>query len=368
MHARVVCCLTLTACHVTSHTQIRRPRDTKQIEHPEGAIARRPTLVLTDTGALRFVEPLECPTEEVVTETRATETVRGPNLATFVVGMIATAVGGIMLVRGANDDEGASNPFTYAGAGLVAVGLPFTVGPWIGNGTELHALEDVPPVRRPGQARPCGERGLTAKSATLAVRGIEVFGRIDASGVFSISPFEIADAFEAKTATAAWDVSAKVDAPTGARTVNVVLEMRALAAHADAFLSSADFDPKIETLRLVPGIVPGTLRVSLTQTPEGPAARIVLAIKNDGPGPAYALRGHIAAPGTRALDGRVLYFGRVAKGGSLTRELLVPLSPVAADALRNATIDLALELRDAHGTAPPTPVRFRGAILVDAPR
>jgi len=27
-----------------------------------------------------------------------------------------------------------------------------------------------------------------------------------------------------------------------------------------------------------------------------------------------------------------------------------------------------LELRDAHGTAPPTPVRFRGPILVDAPR
>jgi hypothetical protein len=364
---RLVCCLTLAACHVTSHSELRRPGEATQILHPEGAIARRPTLVLTETGKLRFVEPLECPTEEVVTEARATETVRGPNLATFVVGVIATAVGGIMLVRGANDDEGASNPFTYAGGGLVAVGLPFAVGPWIGNGTELDALEDVP-TRRPGQAKPCGERGFAAKSATLAVRGIEVFGRIDASGVFSISPFAITDAFEAKTLTAAWDIAATVDAPTGSRTVDVVIEMRALAAHADAFLSSADFDPKIETLRLVPGVVPGTLRVSLTQTPDGPAARIVLALQNDGPGPAYALRGHIAAPGTRALDGRVMYFGHVAKGGSLTRELLVPLSPAAADALRNSTIDLALELRDAHGTAPPTPVRFRGPILVDAPR
>jgi hypothetical protein len=40
----------------------------------------------------------------------------------------------------------------------------------------------------------------------------------------------------------------------------------------------------------------------------------------------------------------------------------------ATDALRNATTDLSIELRDAHGTAPTTPVRFRGTILVDAPR
>jgi hypothetical protein len=368
VHVRAVCCLTLAACHVTSQSEIRRPGETKQVQHPEGATARRPTLVLTDTGALRFVEPLECPTEEIVTETRATETVHGPNLATFVVGVIATAVGGIMLVRGLNDGEGADNPFTYAGAGLGTVGLPFAIGPWIGNGTELRALDDAPPVRRPGHAMPCGERGLTARSATLAVRGIEVFGTIDASGKFAISPFAIADAFDAPTATAAWDIAAKVDVLTGARTVDVVIDARAIAAHAQGFLAGADFDAKIETLRLVPNIVPGTLRVSLTHAPDGPAARIVLPVKNDGPGPTYALRAHIAAPRTPAIDGRVMYFGHVAKGMSTTRELLVPLSPLAADALRNATIDLALELRDAHGTAPPTPVRFRGPILVDAPR
>ena len=81
---------------------------------------------------------------------------------------------------------------------------------------------------------------------------------------------------------------------------------------------------------------------------------------------AYGLRGHVTAPNTPSLDGRVLYFGHVAKGAAVTRELLVPLA--SGDALRNANIDLAIELRDAHGTAPTTPVRFRGTILVDAPR
>jgi len=357
----------LTACHVTSRSEIVRPGTTKQIQHPEGAIARRPTLVLTDAGTLRFVEPLECPTEEIVTEQRAIETVRGPNLATFVVGVIATAVGGIMLVRGTNDDGGAANPFTVAGAASLAAGLPFAIGPWIGNGTELREEGAGAEVRRPGPAAPCGERALAAKSATLAVRGLEVFGRVDANGVFSISPYALADAYEAAT-MAAWDLTARVETIGGARTIDVVIEGPALAAHAAAFLARADFDAKIETMRLVPGIVPGMLRVSLTQTPDGPAARIVLAVKNDGPGPAYGLRGHIAAPGIPALDGRVLYFGHVAKTATLSRELLIPLDPTAANALRNATIDLALELRDAHGTAPTTPVRFRGAILVDAPR
>ena len=352
---------------MTSQSEITRPGTMQRVQHPEGAAARRPTLVLTEAGVLRFVEPLECPTEEVITETRAIETVRGPNLATFVVGVIATAIGGVMLVNGATKED-ASNPITFAGAGLLAGGVPFVVGPWIGNATTLRAAGESGPMRRPGQAQPCGERGITARSATLAVRGIEVYGHVDASGVFSISPYALVDAYEAATSSAAWDIAARVDAAGGPRTVNVVIEGRAFVAPAAAYLARAEFDAKIETLRLVPGVVPGTLRVSLTQTADGPAARIVLAIKNDGPGPAYGLRGHVAAPGTPALDGRILYFGHVAKGAAVTRELLVPLAPAAAGSLRNATIDLALELRDAHGTAPTTPVRFHGALLVDAPR
>ena len=375
------CCLLLAACHVTTHTVITRPIDTKRITHPEGAVARKPTLVLTDAGQLRFVEPLECPTEEEVVEQSSIEETRAPNLATFVVGVIATAAGGIMLVRGLTADEN-SNLFTFAGAPALGIGLPLAIGPWIGNGTRLldaeqnedlvedklstSATRKPKPVRRPGPSVPCGERGVTARTATLTTRGLEIYGTVDASGVFAVSPFALVDAFD--PASAAWDINARLDILTGARTVNVVIEGRAFGEHTATFLAHADFDTKIEPMRLVPGIVPGTLRGSLTQTATGPAARIVLAVKNEGPGPAWALRGHIAAQGTPALDGRVMYFGAVAKGATLTRELLIPLSPAAADALRNATIDLALELRDAHGTAPTTPVRFRGPLLVDAPR
>ena len=324
-----------------------------------------PTLVLED-GNFRFVEPLECATEELVTELRATEHVRGPNLATFVIGVIATAVGGILTVRGTVNRDGAGNPSTYGGAAGLAIGLPFAIGPWVGNRTVLHPLPPAPVVRRRGPAEPCGARPVAATSATLIVRGLEVYGRVDANGTFAVSPYVLADAYAATTKP--WDIDARIDTPAGARTASVVIDGHVLAAGAATFLGRSDFDAKVEPMRLVPGLAAGTLRVSLTETPDGPAARVVLAVANAGPGPAYGLRGQIAAPTTPSIDGRILYFGHIAKGATVTRELLVPLSPTAAAGLRNATIELALELRDAHGTAPTAPVRFRGAILVDAPR
>ncbi len=89
---------------------------------------------------------------------------------------------------------------------------------------------------------------------------------------------------------------------------------------------------------------------------------MVLALRNDGPGDAWALRGQIAAPATPAIDGRMIYIGHLAKASATSRELVIPLARSAAAALRNATIELSVELRDAHGTAPATPVRFRGAL------
>jgi hypothetical protein len=150
--------------------------------------------------------------------------------------------------------------------------------------------------------------------------------------------------------------------------VTTVIEGGMLAARAPAFLAAAKtFDPKIEPMRLVPGIVPGTLRVSLTSTGDGPALRVVLPIKNDGPGDAWAVRGLIESS-TTALDGRVLYIGHLAKGAGLARELLIPLTLPAADSIKGSSIEMSVELRDAHGTAPQNPIRFRGAVLGDAPR
>ncbi|MBL9016104.1 MAG: hypothetical protein JNL83_18095 [Myxococcales bacterium] len=358
--------LATTACHITVRTEVTHPTDERSVLHPEGAIAHRPTLVLSETGALRFVEPLECPTERVVSSKTTYEIETRPNLATFVVGVIATAVGGVMIIGGVGAKDSAANPITYGGIGLVATGIPFAVGPWLGTSKHLEAGPVTPPQRAPGPSVPCGARALEATTATLTIRGVEVHGAVGPDGVFSISPYQLVDAYAPTTVTA-WDIRAIVQARSGARTIETVIDGAALAARAKEFLAYADFNTTVKPLRLVPNIVPGTLRASLTSTSFGPAVRFVLPVKNDGPGEVWALRGQIASP-TKAIDGRMIYIGHLAKGEASSRELLVPITLAAADALRATTLDISIELRDAHGTAPATPVRYRGDVLVDAPR
>ncbi len=364
MSRRLVLSLALAGCHVVSQTETTRPGHTERVPDRERAIARRPTLVVTDAGTLRFIEPLECPTEERVTTATSIEIATEPNLATFVVGVVATAVGGLLLVNGLSDGARA-NPYTYGGLGSALVGLPLAIAPWLGTGTELRAGPEGERTR-PGPSELCGERALAARSATLSMRGIEVHGRIARDGTFAISPYQLVDAYD-PSAIPAWEISATIDAEGGARAVAVVLEASALARHATDYLAHADFDASIQPLQLVPNIRAGTLRVSLTATADGPALRLVLAVENDGPGDAFALRGQIISS-TKAVDGRMIYVGRLAASAATTRELLIPLTDAAADAIRGASIDLAVELRDAHGTAPAAPVRFRGAVLGDAPR
>lgn len=366
MHRGIALVLVASACHQTVQTETTRPGKVERIQNTDGAVARSPTLVLTDAGALRFVEPLDCPTEEVVETVSGTEIATQPNLATFIVGVIATSVGAVLTVRGVTSDN-RSNPSTFAGIAGVGVGLPLAIGPWLGTRTVLRPGPPSAPVRRPGPSEPCGARALAARAATLTIRGIEVHGAIDRDGIFSVSPYQLVDAYEPRQLPA-WDITALVDADGGPRTMTTVIEGGALAAHAASFLASATtFDAKIEPLRLVPGVVAGTLRVSLTSTAMGPALRIVLPIKNDGPGEAWAVRGRITSP-MSAIDGRVLYIGHLAKGAALARELVIPLTVPAADSLKGSAVEVSIELRDAHGTAPQTPVRFRGTVLGDAPR
>ena len=366
MHRGIALLVTASACHVTVQTETTRPGKTERTQRAEAAIALPPTLVLTDAGALRFVEPLECPTDEIVETVSGIEISTQPNLATFVVGVVATAIGGVFTVRGLTSDN-RSNPSTFGGIAGLAVGLPLAIGPWLGTSTVLREGAPRPPVRRPGPNEPCGDRALAARSATLTVRGIEVHGSIDRDGMFSVSPYQLVDAYDTRQVPA-WDVNALVDAASGPRTVTAVIEGGLLATRAPAFLAAAKtFDPKVEPMRLVPGIAAGTLRVSLTSTANGPALRLVLPIKNDGPGEAWGVRGLIASS-TKAIDGRVLYIGHLAKGAGVARELLIPLTIQAVDSIKGSMIEVSVELRDAHGTAPQTPIRFRGTALGDAPR
>ncbi|HVK86588.1 MAG TPA: hypothetical protein VM513_20860 [Kofleriaceae bacterium] len=362
MRRGLVLCL-LAGCHVTATSELVRPTATRITHHPGRAIAHAPTLVLTEHGTLRFIEPLTCPTTEVVTVEHGVEVETRPNLATFIVGVIATGVGGVLAVTGAAGDDPISDPLTWAGAAGIVVGAPLAIGPWLGNRSVLAPGGPPTTDQRAGRDEPCGARSLAAHSATLTMRGIEVHGTIDGDGTFSVSPFQLVDAFATGEVTT-WSVTAIVD---GRATLQAEVDGRALAAGARTFLARADFDATIAPMRVVPGIVPGPLRASLTSTATGAALRVVLPLENDGPGDAYALRGHLVSS-TKAVDGRVLYIGHLARGARITRELLVPLSPRAADALRGASLELSIELVDAHGTAPSTPVRFQGAVLGDAPR
>ncbi|MBX3156229.1 MAG: hypothetical protein KF773_09545 [Deltaproteobacteria bacterium] len=357
----------LCGCHVVGRNDIARPGrvDRVRIDGAE-PIPRTPTLVLTDDHALRFIEPLDCKTEEVVTTSTAAEIETKPNIATFVVGVVAASVGAVMTVSALGGKDASGDPLLYAGGGLALAGVPFAVGPFIGNRTELRANPDQT-VKRPGPNEPCGERGLAVTGATLVVRGVEVRGKVDTAGHFNISPFIFLDAFEVSGGPSL-DITAHVESSRGKYSVVALIDATVLAKHAAAWIKGADFDGQSQTIQIVPGVVAGTLRVTLTRTIDGPAVRIILPLRNEGPGPAWQLRGHVIAPGTPAIDGRVLYFGALAKDASVTRELLIPIAESVADYLRNAQIDLSIELRDAHGTAPRTPIRYRGPIMVDAPR
>lgn len=353
--------LAASACHVVVASETTRPASRLRVAHPERAVARQPRIVLTDAGQLRFVIALECPTDELVGQHTTVEVATRPNLATFTVGVLAMAAGGVLLTGGLFSDKPASSPLTYVGATSLAVGVPFAIGPWLGNRRIVRDSDsDPPPLRRPGPPEPCGERALAARRATLASAGLEIHGAVDDTGTFAIAPYQWLDAYA--PSFPAVELVAELDTDAGHRSITAVLEPSALAQRAPAFLARADFDAKLAPLRLVPGLTAGALRVHLVTTAAGPALRIVLPLRNDGPGDAYGLRGQLAAPDHPAIDGRMIYIGKLAKHASIDRELLIPLAPTTAAALRNATLALSVELRDAHGTAPSTPVRFRGTV------
>jgi hypothetical protein len=344
--------IALAACHVTSTSEVTRYGAIERQRHAEGAIARKPALVLGDAGALRFVEPLECPTEELVAAHTTTEIATRPNLATFVVGVVATAAGGVLAVRGAFGDAG---PATYAGIAGVAVGLPLAIGPFTGNHKELREGAAVTPVRRPGPSEPCGERPLAVTSATLQIAGREVYGTVDGDGVFSVSAFDLVDAFQPVIASAPY--TAFIDGREGPRTIAGVLEGRALVERAPAFIANGRFDGKIEPLHAVPDIVARPPAAKLGDD----FVRIVLGLENRGPGEAFGVRAAITASHP-TLDGRILYIGRLGRGAQISTQIMIPISRGAADALRGTVVDIAVELRDAHGTAPTTPLHFRGVL------
>src|ERR1044071_3106180 len=139
-------CALVTGCHVISPSETTRVVSSGRVVHPEGAVARRAALVLGDAGRLRFVEPLECPTEEIVHRRATVELATRPNLATFSVGVIAAAVGGVALITGLLSSRPGASAYTYLGLGGAGVGLPLAIGPWLDNRVDVRDGE--PSVER----------------------------------------------------------------------------------------------------------------------------------------------------------------------------------------------------------------------------
>jgi hypothetical protein len=345
----------LVGCHTRSRVTTTTPGEERPVIDEARSRAAAPTAVVTAAGMLRFVEPLRCAADVMVEVETVDEVTVKPNLATFVVGVVATVAGGIGLISGlANDND--------VGAGLggvgLAVGLPFAIGPWIGNGT-TDVNGETTTIRKGATEVPCGERPVAARTARVEIAGLRAFGAVDADGVFAISPFSFVDAF-AVGELPALDVKADLIGDAGTTTVQVVIDASAVTG-AGAYLTAAGVDARVETLRKVPRVDVGTIAVARITIEAAPTLRVVVPIVNEGPGDVWQLRAVLSASHPE-IDGRILYVGHVAPRSSVDAELVVPLSAAADGELAGKTMEIMVGLREAQGTVPEAPFRLKGKL------
>jgi hypothetical protein len=350
----------VAACHTRSVVTTTQPGPGRAVLHRDQARAMPPTIAISDDGRVRFVTPLRCAADVMVDLERVDTVTIEPNLAAFVVGVIVTAVGGIALTLGVTDDAPASAPATYLGVGAIAAGLPVALGPWFGNGVD-DVAGATETVRTGATEEPCGEAPVVARTASLHAAGLQAFGAVDADGVFAVSPFSFVDAF-AVGERPALDVTAHLVWADGFTTIEAVIDAADLARGRDGFFAGAGIDARVEPLRKVPRLAGGQVSVARLAGDDGGARlRIVVPVTNEGPGDAWQLRAVVAADHPE-LDGRILYIGHLPARRSIDAELVVPLSQAADAAIGAGAVRLEVLLRDAHGTAPASPLRFRGQV------
>jgi hypothetical protein len=338
------------ACHVTSRTEVREAVSRRDEPHLETARALEPTVVLAD-GAFRFVEPLLCRSDEVVELAPEIQRQKKPNLATFVVGVVATLGGAVAGISALADDNPGDNPLTYAGGAGIVVGLPLAIGPWIGNSTTTE-LGVKRTERRAGRDVPCGSRPITDAVAHLTIGEREVYAALGADGALAVSPFTWIDAFD-QTGGPAFAVRAELRGRSSTRVVERVFEAGALAPWREAFLASTRLDVSVEGLRAVPRLEIADVSIGHVLIGSQETLRVRLGMRNKGPGEAWQVRVRIGAANPE-LDGRIVYLGHIAKNATTTGELWVPVSPSAGNALTGSgtgasvVLPLGLNVTDAH--------------------
>lgn len=364
LRARVLALVAAAAgCHSSIRYTDTRQGETRRERRPGPPRALAPAATITEAGRLRFVEPMLCGYDSVTDlATFDVDRVR-PNPATLVVGVIATAAGVIAAASGLSSDDVAGDPLTYVGAAGIAVGVPMVIAPLVGNGT-VRNPGPVQELRRPGLDERCGERPITAAHVTLLWSGLRAEGTADGDGLFSISPFDFVDAFDVGQLPALV-FAIDLDRPEGRLRLEAVIAAADLARGRDGFFRSRGLDGTVvplAQLRKVPQLEPGQLAISLAPG----ALRVSLPIDNIGPGDAYGVR-LVLASSSPEIDGRILYLGRVAAHGHAVFDGSLPLSSEAERAVVSGTASFAGLVRDAHGVAPTTPVRFRGTVLRSGP-
>jgi len=356
--------LLLGACHSVERIPDRRPGETHVAPHPDRARVLAATLRVTDDGRFRFVEPMMCPTTETV-DVQASTIVRvRPNLATFIVGLLAGSLGAVGTGVGWSDRDAASQPLSYAGPAAVAGGLFLAIAPFVGIGDDRED-EGIRTISRDGEDAPCGERVVAATGAVLMWHGLRAVGTVDREGYFSVSPYQISDAFAAGRGPA-FDLGVELALASGAhQPFQVVIAGDAMVRGRDAFLARIGVDGGREPIRKVPRVEHGDLRVVRAHVDGRAILRILLPLRNEGPGDAYQVRGLVSTHEPE-VDGRVLYVGRLASHNSTIATVDVPLSPEADKAI-GGKLELAVTLIDADATTSAEPARFRGAVTEPAP-
>ncbi len=343
-----------------------RPGDSHAEVHEDEPRALPPTVVMTSDGFLRFVTPLRCPSDTVMEVHTSDQVTTGPNLATVVVSVVVTALGGIALAQGASSDEPASSEWTYVGGAGVIGGLTFAIGPWIGNGVDV-APRGSTLVRTRASEEPCGEHGIAGREARIRIGRQQVVGAVDEDGRFAISPFLLVDAF-AIGEVPALDITAELEDAAGeTHAIEAVIEASALAQVAGDWIATTDLDARKETLRKIPRLEAGTARVTRRLVDGNPTLHVVVPLANQGPGDAWQVRG-ILSSDQPEIDGRIAYVGHVAPGAMGDLDLSIPLSSAAALELAGVDLELEIEIRAADGTGPEIPVKFRGRVLADLPQ
>ncbi|MEZ4366764.1 MAG: hypothetical protein R2939_10815 [Kofleriaceae bacterium] len=324
-----------------------------------------PTIDLTPDGRLRMVRPSYCAADVVVDlEDIEIRTIR-PNLATFVVGVVAGALGVVATASAASGDEPASDPTLYGGVALLGGGAALAIGPWLGLSEHRRAS---PPQRRVtgSEATRCGETALPGPAVIGVGPWLRGFGELDELGAMTQPVFTWIDAFELTRAGTL--VAAEQASETPTWSARLALGAEPLLAACDAFFAAAGIDATDAADR--PRRPRGARRAR--RHPVGARRRCrrraVLPLTNDGAGDASGSCARGSAPGGPSSTAGCSTSGACrGEPATLRAELSIALSPEADAALSGEALDLNVLLRDAHHTVSEHPIRFRGMLLSELP-